>query len=196
MDFYSNISSQLPIWHLSTGLPKKAFFHISCDISRSVRPMTMIFFWRKGLHLENLFNTQNIVFRCIENFLEAFEVKLLPQNSSVCQKFRRSNKAWFYFFHGLFHVSCDILRSICPMFMIFFWRKGLRLENILNTQNIVFRSVKGFLEAFEVNLLPKKSSVCQTVEISDKHSSFGGSNLTSKASKKISTHLKTMFWVF
>ena len=80
----------------------------------------------------------------------------------------------------------------------FLWRKGLRLKNLLNTQNIVFRSVENFLEAFEVKLFPKNSSVCQKFRRSDKawFYFFLGNNLTSKASKKFSTDLKTMFWVF
>ena len=146
----------------STVLPKEAFFFTVFftfpSISRDWYVLwPWFFFWRKGLRLENLLYTQNIVFICVENFLEAFEVKSLPKNLNVCQKFRRSDKAWFYFFHGLFHVSCDISRSVRPMTMIFFlWRKGLRLKNLLNTQNIVFRSVENFLEAFEVKLLPRK----------------------------------------
>ena len=87
------------------------FFFTFPSISRDRYVLWPWFFsWRKELRLENLLNTQNIVFRCVENFLEAFEVKLLPKNSSVCQKFRRSDKAWFCFFPAprkfLFTLTC------------------------------------------------------------------------------------------
>ena len=96
---------------LTIVLPKEAFFFTVFftfpSISRDRYVLWPWFFsWRKELRLENLLNTQNIVFRCVENFLEAFEVKLLSKNSSVCQKFRRSDK------HSIFWATTWLQRLL------------------------------------------------------------------------------------
>ncbi len=64
----------------------KFFFCFSVHIiGLKCRMILLVFYWRKELGLGHLLNTLNMVVKCVENFLQAFENKVSPQKWGFCQ---------------------------------------------------------------------------------------------------------------
>ena len=127
--------------------------HIICLTCR----MTLIFFERKDMIINNLSNIFSVVTRRVENFLRAFE-KTFSQKPSFLQHMSNRFEEWIFQKSKLLYVSFDIICLTCRMTLIlFFERKDMIINNLSNILNITIRYVENFLRTFEKTFWAKKS---------------------------------------
>ena len=82
--------------------------------------MTLIFFERKDMMLDNLLNMLNMVMRRVENFLGAFE-KTFTRKTCIFEAYVNPYlRVWISQKSKVFYVSCHIIRMTCRMTLILF----------------------------------------------------------------------------
>ena len=134
MSEYSNPISSFILQNLN-------FFHFSWHIIWLVRRVVTIFYWRKELGLADLSNSLNMFVKSTENFLQAFEKKVLLQKKlRFCKmkfeiRLEYSDKASFFeakfFFQRLVENFLWALRTCSS-----YW-KGLPNLVLCVSKNIV-----------------------------------------------------------